>query len=102
MGMFDWIVISCPHCGGLVNFQSKGGPCTLETYDEINAPASVAEDLNGKVEKCEYCGAEVQSIAKTMCVITSRIINTKRRTDYGQRTEFFSRSRGIEDKDFFL
>lgn len=35
MGMFDHVNvdISCPECGGKVDWQSKDGPCVLTTVD---------------------------------------------------------------------
>ena len=77
MGMFDWVDICCPSCGGLVRFQSKAGPCILDVYDEMSITASIGEDLNGEIKPCEDCGAEVQFIAKTMCVVTPRTVKIK-------------------------
>ena len=57
MGVFDSVFVICPHCGQEnVDFQSKAGVCALLEYNLNNCPASIAEDLNGKVEKCPKCG----------------------------------------------
>ena len=57
MGMHDNIHIDCPHCGQLVEIQSKAGDCTLEDYSLNSVPVEIANDLM-KYKKeftCEDC-----------------------------------------------
>jgi hypothetical protein len=56
MGMFDRVNVTCPRCGGLVEFQSKAGACVLADYGPGNAPPAIMEDLDGEVGHCEDCG----------------------------------------------
>lgn len=57
MGLFDSVMLPCPDCGIRNEFQSKGGACELETYDETNAPADVMTDINRHSPvKCTQCG----------------------------------------------
>lgn len=46
MGMFDSVMVPCPSCGTVTEFQSKGGDCTLSTYTLEDAPADVLSDVN--------------------------------------------------------
>jgi transcription elongation factor Elf1 len=51
MGMFDYInyEMNCPQCGEKVNgFQSKDGPCALETLD--------FRQVNNFYASCDNCG----------------------------------------------
>lgn len=57
MGMFDSVMLACPECGTRNEFQSKGGECLLNTYDETNAPTDVLTDVNRhSPTKCSKCG----------------------------------------------
>jgi len=55
MGMFDSVFVPCCKCLNPVEFQSKGGPCTLAAYDPEEVPADVASDLGGYVKECPKC-----------------------------------------------
>ena len=58
MGMFDYVNLKCPHCGATYATQSKGGDCTLATYDLHDAPSDVVLDVNRHAPfTCEECGA---------------------------------------------
>jgi endogenous inhibitor of DNA gyrase (YacG/DUF329 family) len=57
MGMFDWVnvpKINCPHCGkdGLRGWQSKDGPCTLDTVE--------FSTVDNFYAPCNACGRSVE------------------------------------------
>lgn len=57
MGMFDSVMVPCPKCGKLSEFQSKGGACILKEYTLGTAPADVLSDVNRHAPNtCEDCG----------------------------------------------
>lgn len=55
MGMFDSVYARCPRCSAEVEFQSKAGACTLQSYRPDEVPAEIANDLIGHAETCK-CG----------------------------------------------
>lgn len=57
MGMYDSVMVKCP-CGAEVEFQSKAGDCILKYHDPRDVPSEIADDLNGKIKRCE-CGRDV-------------------------------------------
>ncbi len=59
MGMYDTLTVICPHCGHLVEFQSKAGECTLANYSLETVPIDIANDLKGDYEICSNCDTEV-------------------------------------------
>ena len=68
MGMFDSVMVPCPECGTKNEFQSKGGDCTLASYELNEAPADVLSDINRHSPcVCSKCGTaysvQVQSVA---------------------------------------
>ena len=55
MGMFDWVnyAMPCPQCGVIVDeFQSKGGPCGMETIDFW--------EVDNFYAFCDQCGAWIE------------------------------------------
>lgn len=54
MGMFDDIVIPCPHCGKGTLEQTKGGDCTLAHYQLADAPLDAVRGLDD-VMYCAHC-----------------------------------------------
>lgn len=57
MGMFDRIMVPCPACSSLEEFQSKGGACALATYTLHNAPDDAMSDVNRhSPHTCTGCG----------------------------------------------
>jgi len=56
MGMYDTIMAACPRCGTKNEFQSKGGDCSLTTYELHEAPADVLSDANRHPMRCRDCG----------------------------------------------
>ena len=57
MGMFDSVMVPCPKCGELSEFQSKGGDCNLSIFTLSDAPASVLSDVNRHAPNvCAKCG----------------------------------------------
>lgn len=59
MGMLDSVFAKCPDCGAEVEFQSKAGICELKKYHSDSVPANVADALNGRIERCLACAAQV-------------------------------------------
>ena len=58
MGCYDTVLVSCPRCGEVGYFQSKGGPCILADYTLENAPQDVLSDVNRhSPHECGGCGA---------------------------------------------
>lgn len=56
MGMYDSVMVPCPTCGELSEFQSKGGACLLRTYSLDEAPGDVLLDVNRHAPNtCENC-----------------------------------------------
>jgi hypothetical protein len=41
MGMFDSVMVPCPKCGELVEFQSKSGPCMCRTFTLDTVPPEI-------------------------------------------------------------
>jgi hypothetical protein len=55
--MFDSVMVPCPRCGELSEFQSKGGDCNLSVFALKDAPASVLSDVNRHAPNvCTKCG----------------------------------------------
>ena len=54
MGMFDTVVVKCPHCVEDVEMQTKTGPCVLDVYTIDNLEMSVAVGVIG-VNHCHNC-----------------------------------------------
>lgn len=46
MGMYDRVYVPCPRCGKRAEFQSKSGPCDLDTYLLEDCPQAVLADVN--------------------------------------------------------
>lgn len=55
MGMFDSVVISCPHCGKPTEVQSKAGDCLLRVHNENSVPVEIAVDLDCTADSCDSC-----------------------------------------------
>ena len=68
MGMFDSVFVTCPQCGEEVEFQSKGGPCEMQSIRDLsNVPIDIASRL-GRAEWCD-CGNVVNiSVPKTVYI----------------------------------
>jgi len=57
MGMYDTVNVPCPDCGTKQGFQSKSGPCLLDTYELDKCPMDVLRDVNRHAPAtCEKCG----------------------------------------------
>lgn len=55
MGMFDEVIAPCP-CGGVVQFQSKAGECSLRVYPAAEVPLEIAAEIHGTSGICDKCG----------------------------------------------
>lgn len=56
MGLFDSVMVPCPECGTINEFQSKGGDCRLAEYTLADAPSDVLIDAVGYTVTCTECG----------------------------------------------
>ena len=53
MGCFDSVLVKCPQCQEVQEFQSKAGDCILKYYTEKDKiPVEIVEDLQGESRKC--------------------------------------------------
>jgi hypothetical protein len=55
MGLFDTIIIKCPHCNGETDIQTKAGDCMLQEYDRFTVPVSIAYFINDVEQHCVHC-----------------------------------------------
>jgi len=56
MGLYDSIMVPCPKCGYRNEFQTKSGPCLLNTYQIEDAPDDAMLDVNRHAPtKCHVC-----------------------------------------------
>ena len=60
MGLFDIIFVKCPNCRETLEFQSKGGDCSLTRYTEKNVPWDVILSINGEITKCQKCFKNIE------------------------------------------
>jgi hypothetical protein len=71
MGMFDSVLLPCPHCGEEVELQSKSGECSLECYYPLRGdkvPLDVADDLSRSNSdfntECHSCRGKFRLVYK--------------------------------------
>lgn len=58
MGTYDSLLVQCPNCVRLVEFQSKASDRLMRVFTADDCPAEILKDLLGKSAKCE-CGQVV-------------------------------------------
>lgn len=63
MGCFDEVVFKCPNCGTVLRAQSKAGECHLNAYLAQSVPAAIAVDVDGDIETCPECEADVMLVS---------------------------------------
>jgi len=56
MGMFNYVHVDCPSCGSIVEFQSKSGSCTLDTYHITDLPVDELAGIIDDQSQCPNCG----------------------------------------------
>jgi len=57
MGLYDTVWLKCPKCNERNAFQSKGGECMLNSFDESNVPFNVLMNVNRHSPiECAKCG----------------------------------------------
>lgn len=57
MGMYDTVLVRCPACATPAEFQTKSGPCMLDTFTLAEAPDDVLEGVNRHAPAtCAKCG----------------------------------------------
>lgn len=89
MGMFDRVMVPCPSCGTVNEFQSKGGRCLLLQYTLADAPVDVLGGVVDDVEQCSNCGAEyrIQARCKAKAVLARDYVNPHDSYVYGPDEE---------------
>lgn len=56
MGMYDIVLVRCPKCNRISEFQSKGGDCILASYRLENCPDDVLSNINRHAPNtCDSC-----------------------------------------------
>jgi phage FluMu protein Com len=60
MEMYDTVIVNCPKCGAVHEFQSKSGECNLETYTLKNCPDDVIENVNRHSPSDCLCGISIK------------------------------------------
>ena len=65
---YDTVYVECLGCGGIIEIQTKDGPCKLENFNLRSVPPAVATELNGMTGICLGCGWTF--IVKTQFIIT--------------------------------
>ena len=82
--MFDKIFLKCPNCKGTLEFQSKGGECMLDEYEERNVSWNVILPVNGEIAKCPKCSKNIKlKISNLPLKPKIRLQITKEKSDYG-------------------
>ncbi len=70
MGMFDTVLVPCPKCGEVSEFQSKGGDCRLSEYTLDNCPQDVLSDVNRhSPNTCDKCGSKYMVGLKEVTIL---------------------------------
>ena len=61
MGMFDYIMGTCPKCNEQIDDQFKSGPCRMLTYN-FDEPMSIenAASVDGLRIRCDKCDTEFE------------------------------------------
>lgn len=56
MGVYDTVLVPCPKCGEVEQFQSKSGECLLDEYTLEECPEDILLDVNRHSPyTCEKC-----------------------------------------------
>ena len=55
MGMFDTLLLTCPHCGKTTRHQSKADDCYMADYYLESAPLSIIADVAKNPLTCDQC-----------------------------------------------
>ena len=83
MGMFDSILVKCPHCKNELEFQSKSGACMLSYFEEKKIPLIVAIGSNEDIVKCKKCKKNIQILFKLPSMeVGYKLKITKEEEDY--------------------
>jgi len=55
MGMFDYVIITCPNCDKIVEDQTKSFNCLLDTINlDTSQPSHIASHFIG-IWECDHC-----------------------------------------------
>jgi len=60
MGCYNTLIFKCPSCGSDIEEQSKGGSCTLSTYEAIEAPLGDLVYVEDEIIYCDKCKRKYQ------------------------------------------
>ena len=82
MGMFDSLFIKCPKCGKEMEWQSKSGPCCLDSYTPKNLPVDVARDLEYDIVGCQFCNVHWKFKLLEHPFAKFKLIRSKKKVDY--------------------
>jgi len=56
MGVYNTILVNCPGCGALVEFQSKSGSSSMSVFRISAMPYKDLKDIIGESWSCGNCG----------------------------------------------
>lgn len=73
MGMFDTVLVKCPNCNTINEFQSKSGECLLAVYNLENCPEDVLRDINRHSPIECNCGTKYK-VGYDICITNRRTI----------------------------
>jgi hypothetical protein len=65
MSLFDSVMVECPGCKNMVEFQTHADECAyMESYTLENAPDVIKADIVGSWEICSQCGLKVHIVGQ--------------------------------------
>lgn len=75
MGMFDEVLMDCPHCGHENSEQTKAGKCTLATYTLSSAPSVIKAAMDEDSPfHCQKCGGVYSVIVQAVASVVRSIV----------------------------
>jgi len=81
MGMYDTVLVPCPRCGEIEQFQSKSGYCNMDVFQLNKAPLEVLADVNRHAPlQCGKCRARFLVLSGQFYRLTVEVV-------WGEREE---------------
>lgn len=80
MGCYDTVLVPCPKCGEITEFQSKSGDCLLNEYPLESCPSDVLANVNRhSPQECSRCHTmfEVKIVITATSVETNKTLNSQ-------------------------
>lgn len=74
MGMYDSVLATCPHCGGVTEVQSKAGDCILSTFSTTDVPYEIAASVSNELQYCDHCGEKFIMELKEVITTSLRVL----------------------------